>query len=58
MFETNVRKCLVCGVGDVVMHKRGKKKDSILVCGRNGTFAATHHEYICNNQNKFKPCHY
>ena len=56
VLETNVTKCVVCGVGDVVLHNRGRKRESILVYSRRGTFAAIHHEYICNNQNKFKPC--
>ena len=56
VLKTNIKKCLVCGVGDIVSHTRGKNRDSILIYGRNGTFTASHPEYICNNQNKFKPC--
>ena len=28
----------------------------MLVYGRNGTYIASNQEYICNNQNSFKPC--
>ena len=56
VLRTNLSKCVVCGVGNIVMHKRGKDKEQILVYSRAGTFAAAHHEYICNNQNKHKPC--
>ena len=30
-FKTNVQKCLVCGVGDVVQHNRGKARNLVLV---------------------------
>ena len=56
VLKTNVTKCVVCGVGDVVVHNRRDKREPVLVYGRNGTFSAFHQEYICNNQNKFKPC--
>ena len=56
VLKTNVTTCLVCGVGDVVAHKRGDKREPVLVYGRNGTYSASHQEYICNNQNKVKPC--
>ena len=56
IFKTNVKKCLVCGAGDVVQHNRGKQREAMLVYGRNGTYVASHQEYICNNQNSFKPC--
>ena len=56
VFKSNVKKCYVCGVGEVVKHSRGKAREAILVYGRNGTYSATHEEYICNNQNTFKPC--
>ena len=56
VLKTNVTKCVVCGVGDVVFHNRRDKREPVLVYGRNGTFSAIHQEYICNNQNKFKPC--
>ena len=55
-FKTNAQKCLVCGVGDVVQHNRGKARNLVLVYGRNGTYSAGHDEYICNNQNKYRPC--
>ena len=56
MLKTNVTTCLVCGVGDVVAHKRRDTCEPVLVYGRNGTYSASHQEYICNNQNKYKPC--
>ena len=56
VLKSNVSKCVVCGVGDVVKHKRGVEREAILVYGRNGTYSASHEEYICNIQNKYKPC--
>ena len=56
VLKTNLERCLVCGVGDIVRHNRGRNKEPILIYSRNGTFVASHHEYICNNQNNFKPC--
>ena len=56
VLKTNLTRCLVCGVGEIVEHKRGVNREAVLVYGRNGTYSATHQEYICNNQNKFKPC--
>ena len=56
IFKTNVHTCVVCGVGTVVKHNRGKEKEAVLVYSRQGTYTATHEEYICNNQNTFKPC--
>ena len=54
--KTYVKKCLICGIGEVVKHNRGKDREAVLVYGRNGTYTAEHEEYICNNQNKHKPC--
>ena len=51
-----VSQCLVCGIGNVILHKRNQKKMNMLVYGRNGTYSALHEEFICNNQNTFKPC--
>ena len=56
ILKTSVEKCLMCCVGDVVKHNRGRQRDAVLVYGRNGTYKAVHEEYICNNQNKHKPC--
>ena len=56
VLKTNLERCLVCGVGDIVRHNRGRNKEPILIYSRNGTFVASHHKYICNNQNNFKPC--
>ena len=56
ILKTNIKKCLVCKIGDVIHHKRGDQKESLVVYGRNGTYLATHAEYICNNRNKYKPC--
>lgn len=56
IFKTSVKKCLVCCVGDVVKHNRGRQREAVLVYGRNGTYTASHEEYICNNQNIYKPC--
>ena len=56
VLKTNLRKCGVCDAGDIVRHNRGRGKEQILVYGRDGTFAAYHHEYICNNQNNHRPC--
>ena len=56
VLKTNLKKCVVCGVGDIIRHNRGREKELILVYSRQGTFAASHDEYICNNRNKVNPC--
>lgn len=56
VLKTSAKKCVICGVGDVVRHNRGTQREALLVYGRNGTYKAVHEENICNNQNTYNPC--
>ena len=56
IFKTSVSTCVVCGVGNVVKHTRSQAREAVMIYSRQGTYTATHEEFICNNQNTFKPC--
>ena len=56
VLKTEVSRCKICGVGDVVKRDNGEKK--ILVYGRTGVKKVTHEEYRCNfrrHKSKFNP---
>lgn len=50
VLETDVSKCKVCGVGDVVAVKNEKLPDKFMIYTRDGTVIASHREYRCNNR--------
>ena len=54
VLKTNVKKCLVCGIGDVKEEMANKNK--IVVYSRTGTTYAYHVLSRCNNRNEINPC--
>ena len=57
IFETDCKKCLICGVGDLVPDtSRDDIKDNIVVYGRNGMSEGIHREKRCNNRAKGSNC--
>ena len=54
VLKTNRKKCIICGVGDVV--KVANKNLDILVFGRQGIRKVKQEEYRCNFRNKEAPC--
>ena len=50
ILKTNAKKCKVCKVGDVIPDPKGTKDSGkFVIYTRNGTYAASHQTYRCNN---------
>ena len=54
VLKTNKKKCVVCGVGDVV--EVPNQKSDILIFGKQGIKKVKHEESRCNFRNKDVPC--
>ena len=54
VLRTNAKKCKVCKTGDVVSCSGNKEEDTFMIYTRDGTLAAKHLEYRCNNRHL--PC--
>lgn len=51
VLRTDVKKCKVCRTGDLVARTDAKEDEKFMIYTRDGTVAAKHLEYRCNNRN-------
>ena len=57
IFESKLTKCVVCGIGDIVLDtSHDSVKDPLIIYGRNGTSTGIHRAKKCNNKYPKKPC--